>query len=265
MTTQATSSAAGPILPKVTDTQPQLRGFRFMSTPAPHAPGVYALTRRIGGLIYPVLIAEAEDIADDVALVGAREPAAMKVIDGRLWMERPQARQRAQIVRDLVRTYNPPLNTEHRTRRTSPELAALVPDRAEDVAALAPSTDVAASLSITEADLDRLVRRFYARAIEDDLIGPVFRRAVVDWEKHFRIIRDFWSKTLLGTSRYNGNPFSAHLGLGLRPEFFARWLDLFRATARQELPPPAADRAIAKVEHMSSCFQAGLFLPPTSP
>jgi hemoglobin len=89
----------------------------------------------------------------------------------------------------------------------------------------------------------------------------VFGRAVADWEHHFKTIRDFWSKTLLGTSRYTGNPFSAHIGLELRPEFFDRWLDLFRLTARKELSPAAADRAIAKVEHMSSCFQAGLFLP----
>ena len=76
---------------------------------------------------------------------------------------------------------------------------------------LAQPTDLAAGLSITEADLDRLVRQFYARAIEDELIGPVFRRAVADWEHHFETIRNFWSKTLLGTSRYTGNPFSAHI------------------------------------------------------
>jgi truncated hemoglobin YjbI len=257
----AAPSAAGPLLPRVQDGEPELRGFRFVSTPLPHAAGVFALTRRIGDLIYPVLIAEAEDMAAEVAAFGSREPAAMQVIDGRLWMERAQARQRRQIVRDLIGTYNPPLNLDHRTRHAAPELAALVPDRAENDPSLAQPTDLAADLSLTEADLDRLVRRFYARAVEDELIGPVFARAVADWEHHFKTIRDFWSKTLLGTSRYTGMPFSAHLSLGLRPEFFDRWVDLFRLTAREELPPAAADRAIAKVEHMSTCFQAGLFLP----
>jgi truncated hemoglobin YjbI len=257
----AAPSAAGPLLPRVRDSEPELRGFRFVSTSLPGAAGVYALTRRIGDLIYPVLIAEAEDIAADAAAFAAREPAAMQVIDGQLWMGRAQVRQRRQIVRDLIATYNPPLNLDHRTRHAAPELAALVPDRAERDMSLAQSTDLAADLSITEADLDRLVRRFYARAIEDELIGPVFRRAVADWEHHFNTIRDFWSKTLLGTSRYTGNPFSAHIRLDLRPEFFDRWLDHFRLTAQEELPPAAADRAIAKVEHMSSCFRAGLFLP----
>jgi truncated hemoglobin YjbI len=255
------SSAAGPLLPRVHDREPELRGFRFASTPLPAAAGVYALTRRIGELVYPVLIAEAEDIAADAAAVAAREVAAMKVIDGHLWMGRSQARQRLQIARDLIGLYNPPLNVDHRTRHAAPELAALVPDRAEHDPALARSTDLAADLSIGEADLDRLVRRFYARATADALIGPVFGRAVTDWEHHFETIRGFWSKTLLGTQRYTGNPFSSHISLDLRPEFFDRWLDLFRLTAREELPQAAADRAIAKVEHMSSCFQAGLFLP----
>jgi truncated hemoglobin YjbI len=49
--------------------------------------------------------------------------------------------------------------------------------------------------------------------------------------------------------------------LQLKPEHFTRWVDLFKATARKVLEPAAADRAIAKVEHMSTCFQAGLFLP----
>ncbi|MGA7807996.1 group III truncated hemoglobin [Bradyrhizobium sp.] len=255
------ASAAGTPLPRAHDSEPELRGFRFASTPLPHAAGVYALTRRIADLIYPVLISESEDIAADAAAVEAREAAAMKVIDGQLWMARPQARQRMQIVRDLIGVYNPPLNVDHRTRHAAPELAALVPDRAENDPALARPTDLAADLSLSEADLDRLVRHFYARATKDELIGPVFGRAVADWEHHFETIRGFWSKTLLGTQRYTGNPFSAHISLDLRPEFFDRWLDLFRLTARDELPRAAADRAIAKVEHMSSCFQAGLFLP----
>jgi truncated hemoglobin YjbI len=255
------TSAAGPLLPRAQDPEPELRGFRFAATPLPHEAGVYALTRRIGDLLYPVLIAEASDMASDAALFAAREAAAMMVIDGRLWMGRSQARQRSQIARDLIAAYNPPLNIDHRNRHAVPELAALIPDRAEHNPSLVSSTDLAASLAISEDDLDRLVRHFYARAMQDDLIGPVFGNAVADWDHHFSIIRDFWSKTLLGTARYAGNPFSAHIRLHLQPEFFDRWLDLFRLTAREQLPPTAADRAIAKVEHMSSCFQAGLFLP----
>ena len=134
----------------------------------------------------------------------------------------------------------------------------LTPDQEATLSALVAVGDFASIEAAARALLDE---RLAERAIEDDLIGPVFRRAVADWEHHFETIRDFWSKTLRGSCRYGGNPFSAHIRLDLRPEFFDRWLELFRLTAREELPPAASDRAIAKVEHMSSCFQAGLFLP----
>jgi hypothetical protein len=93
------ASAAGPLLPRAQDPEPELRGFRFVATPLPHEAGVHALTRRIGDLLYPALIAEASDMAAEAAAFAAREAAAMAVIDGQLWMGRSQARQRLQIVR----------------------------------------------------------------------------------------------------------------------------------------------------------------------
>ena len=261
MTAGTATPLSAPQLPLADDAAPEFRGFRFVRAELVHAPGVYIVTRGIGALIYPVLIGEAEDIAGAVASFEARDPASARAADGCVWMERAQPRQRAQIVRDLVQAYNPPLNVEHRTRHTSPDLAVLVPDRAEFEAALAEHTDLASPLSVGEAEIDRFVRAFYARASADPLIGPVFERMVADWEGHLRTICDFWSRSLLGTQRYAGNPFSAHIGLNLKPAFFARWLDLFRKSVREELPEAAADRAIARVEHMSTCFQAGLFLP----
>ncbi|MTV30514.1 globin family protein [Rhodoblastus acidophilus] len=118
---------------------------------------------------------------------------------------------------------------------------------------------VAEPVEVSEADLDRLVRVFYGRALEDDVIGPVFRGHVSDWEHHFEIVQNFWSRAFLRTQRYTGGPFAPHLGLKLRPEHFARWVALFRETAEAELKPAAARDAIARVEHMSAAFQAGLF------
>jgi hypothetical protein len=42
------------------------------------------------------------------------------------------------------------------------------------------------------------------------------------------------------------------------------WVGLFRQTAHAVLKPPAAEVAIAKVDHMATCFLAGFFLskPP---
>ncbi len=46
---------------------------------------------------------------------------------------------------------------------------------------------------ITEESIALLVRTFYGRAREDDLIGKVFNNAVQDWEQHLSQISAFWS------------------------------------------------------------------------
>jgi truncated hemoglobin YjbI len=247
-------SAGAPEYPAADDPSPALGGFAFSRAAPPRAPGVFALTLAVDRWAYPVVIGEGEHLAAAIAGAEARLPPLPGAV-GRMWMERAQARQRAHVVRDLVRKLNPPLNLDGRSARAPAEIAALAPDLAAE--AFPPAADVEGA-SVSEEALDRLVRSFYAAAREDPLIGPVFGGAVADWEQHYAIVHDFWSRALLDTSRYKGFPFIVHIPLKLRPEHFVRWLEIFRATASKTLPPEAARRAILKVEHMSTCFQAGL-------
>lgn len=230
-------------------------GFAFAAGPAPEGAGLFVFTRRIGAAVHPLLFGESDDVAAAVDFWRADPVFSRGLADGLLFMARGNARQRAHILRDLVRKYNPPLNVADRTARAAPEIVALVADRAD-----ADFPEICVEpVEVSEADLDRLVRVFYGRALEDEVIGPVFRGHVSDWEHHFEIVQNFWSRAFLRTQRYTGGPFAPHLGLNLRPEHFARWVALFRETAEAELKPPAARDAIARVEHMSAAFQAGLF------
>jgi hypothetical protein len=68
---------------------------------------------------------------------------------------------------------------------------------------------------ITEENIALLVRTFYGRAREDDLIGPIFNAAVADWDHHLAQISDFWSSMMMKTGRYNGRPMRPHLVLPL--------------------------------------------------
>jgi hemoglobin len=113
--------------------------------------------------------------------------------------------------------------------------------------------------SVTEDDITLLVQRFYERALKDKGLREIFEAAISDWESHHRIVEDFWSRTLLGTTRYQGRPYSVHAQLPLRPEHFDRWLHLFRQTANEILPHAAAQRAIARAEHIAESFRAGMF------
>ncbi len=256
---------AGPILPRAENTdEVSFAGFVFAAGDPPPAGGLYALTRRIGEYLYPVLIGEADDMAAALEQAHKDEPAlAAGLADGVFWMARENARQRNHILRDLVGKYDPPLNVEYRKGRAAPEIAALATDRAP--ALLTGEAEHGAEpVVVGEGDLRLLVRAFYAEALKDPLIGPVFARNVADWDHHFDIVQNFWSRALLGTTRYTGSPFTPHLSLHLKPEFFDRWIELFKTMASRHLQPAAARVAIARVEHMSVCFQAGLF-PPKMP
>ena len=119
----------------------------------------------------------------------------------------------------------------------------------------------ATSLSTNEA-LEGAIRdcvwKFYEKGATDALLGPAFGN-IPELEKHMGVVADFWSKSLLGTTRYDGHPFAAHIDLPVEPEHFARWLELFGETARETLPAQQAEQAIAKADHMTQCFQRGLF------
>ncbi|MCC7549828.1 MAG: group III truncated hemoglobin [Burkholderiales bacterium] len=110
-----------------------------------------------------------------------------------------------------------------------------------------------------EAAIERMVRLFYERGLRDDVLGPIFRAAIHDWEPHIAIVADFWSGAVHGTGRYRGNAFAPHARLDFGPEAFERWLAAFESAARDALAAPDADVAIRVARHMAQSFRAGIF------
>ncbi len=112
---------------------------------------------------------------------------------------------------------------------------------------------------IGEDEIRNLVHTFYGRVREDDVIGPVFSRAVGDWDEHLAKLCDFWSSVVLRTRRYEGRPMRAHLMLpDIRAEHFDRWLDLFEATARDVLTAEAAGVFIQRARMIADSFEFGI-------
>jgi len=103
------------------------------------------------------------------------------------------------------------------------------------------------------------VRAFYGEAQKDLVLGPIFAAVVHDWDVHYRIVANFWSRALLGTDRYSGHPFPLHINLPIEPEHFDRWLTLFAEATEAHLPPDLAEKAMAKARHMAESFKAGIF------
>ena len=59
-------------------------------------------------------------------------------------------------------------------------------------------------------DVARLVIAFYRDVAMDDLLGPTFAAARVDWPEHIEKLTDFWAGQLFGERGYEGNPLRAH-------------------------------------------------------
>ncbi|MGX7743644.1 group III truncated hemoglobin [Rhodopseudomonas parapalustris] len=117
---------------------------------------------------------------------------------------------------------------------------------------------IAHSDIVTDEQIAHLVRTFYSRARSDEVIGPIFDRAVHDWDHHIAQISDFWSSMLLKTGRYGGRPMRPHLMLNLAPEHFDRWLKLFEATATELFAPELATEFIIRARRIADSFEMGI-------
>lgn len=103
--------------------------------------------------------------------------------------------------------------------------------------------------------IDLLLQAFYDRALDDELLGPVFRAAEMDLVTHLPRIAAFWERTLLGTGDYHGRPMQVHQHLmqtaGLAERHFTRWLELWHATLAEQVAGPRAERAAEDAVRMA--------------
>lgn len=106
-----------------------------------------------------------------------------------------------------------------------------------------------------------LVHRFYAKVRQDELLGPIFNRAITDWDAHLDKLCGFWSSVTLMTGRYKGTPMQAHAALpGITGEHFDHWLALFRDTATAVCPPEAAALFIDRSRRIAQSLELGIAL-----
>ena len=117
------------------------------------------------------------------------------------------------------------------------------------------------SAPLTEDDIQRVVRAFYAEVQKDDMLGPVFAAHIApnEWDQHMDHIADFWSSIFLKTGRFTGNPMQKHAGLSsITPAHFTRWLDLFQTTSDRVLNPAHAKAMQEMAYRIAQSFQMGL-------
>ncbi len=121
---------------------------------------------------------------------------------------------------------------------------------------------------VTRENLNKLVLKFYAKVVKDDLIGPIFVDVLGkdlksdEWQAHIRLLTDFWASIALGDFTYNGSPFAPHVKFEerLSIEAFERWLKLFFETLNTIYEPKIAQQFLAKSKNIAGNFIRNLNL-----
>ena len=116
-------------------------------------------------------------------------------------------------------------------------------------------------MTMSDASLQKLVDRFYAKVRTDEQLGPVFNSVVHDWPEHLEKLGAFWSSVMLTSGRYKGNPMVAHTRhvSRIKPAMFARWLELWRETAEEALDEAGASAVSEKAERIAESLKLGLW------
>lgn len=117
------------------------------------------------------------------------------------------------------------------------------------------------SALLTEDDIRRVVRAFYAEVQTDALLGPVFAQRIAPeaWDAHMDHIGDFWSSIFLKTGRFTGRPMQKHAGLtAITPAHFTRWLSLFTEVSSRVLDEVQARAMQAMANRIGQSLQMGL-------
>lgn len=108
------------------------------------------------------------------------------------------------------------------------------------------------------SDVERLVRAFYGKALDDDVIGYLFEIAELDLEAHLPIMVDFWQTMLLGIRAYHRNAFAVHVALHekepLTRAHFDRWLALWMETVDELFAGERAELAKAHATRVARAF-----------
>ncbi|WP_417486570.1 group III truncated hemoglobin [Maricaulis sp.] len=124
----------------------------------------------------------------------------------------------------------------------------------------------AAEMGITQDLICDLVETFYGHIREDEMLGPVFARAIPgEWGPHLATMKSFWSAIIFHDGGYAGRPMPAHVKLKsqISPAHFERWLGLFAATLDEIGATPAAKAVfLERANRIAASFQAHLFYDP---
>lgn len=106
----------------------------------------------------------------------------------------------------------------------------------------------------TKDDVKLLVDTFYAKAKEDEFIGPIFTQFIDNWDKHHIKLYQFWRTVILKQAAYQAKPVQMHFKMPLTKAHFDRWLVIWTATVDNLFEGENAEIAKFRGEKMATSF-----------
>ena len=103
-----------------------------------------------------------------------------------------------------------------------------------------------------ETDVAFLVKTFYGRVLQDEVLAPHFSH--IDFEAHFPRMIAFWSFILLDKAGYTGNVFDKHVNLPIGEKEFDRWMLHFTSVLHDFFEGEKADLAKQRAEVLKFTF-----------
>jgi hemoglobin len=110
------------------------------------------------------------------------------------------------------------------------------------------------------ADITTIVNTFYSKALNDSIIGYIFKNTTgFSFEKHLPIIISFWDNVLLDNTNYTGNAMLKHIELNktipLQSQHFKQWLTLWETAVTPNFEGTKATLAISKAKSIAAIMQ----------
>jgi hemoglobin len=127
------------------------------------------------------------------------------------------------------------------------------------------SKEQMAAIGVTPETVEELVDAFYLRVQRHETLGPVFNAHIQDqWPEHMAQMKLFWIALAFKTGSYGGRPVQAHMRVvGITPDLFPQWLQLFRLTLEERnLSAEACDWFYTTAERIAKSLTLSLFYNP---
>lgn len=113
------------------------------------------------------------------------------------------------------------------------------------------------------ADIEALLRRFYGRVLDDDVLGEPFTDVRArGLDSHIPVMTDFWETMLFRAGRYRGRVLDRHRHVhGRTPlsgSHFARWLHTWLDTVDEMYRGPVAEHAKVQATRVAWSMQRAI-------